>query len=240
MPTTDMIRAITDPNGDTHCLHGVLYGTCSTKNSTQAKVVSIPGIISLSAGLSIRVSFTNAQSYNGAPTLNVNSLGAKTIYRYGTTKAARYEWAAGEIVDFVYNGSGWVIVDSGVATTSYYGITKLTTSGTSTSADTSLTPAALNNYSQNLVTGLSVYSASATYAVGDRCRYGEYIYECNTAISTAEAWNANHWTQLPSLLAMIDNNSLPAVTSSDDGKVLRVVNGEWAAAQLPSANGVSF
>lgn len=33
---------------------------------------------------------------------------------------------------------------------------------------------------------------------------------------------------------------LPAVTSSDNGKVLRVVNGAWAAAQLPSASGVSF
>lgn len=34
--------------------------------------------------------------------------------------------------------------------------------------------------------------------------------------------------------------SLPAVTSSDNGKVLRVVSGAWAAASLPSANGVSF
>lgn len=33
---------------------------------------------------------------------------------------------------------------------------------------------------------------------------------------------------------------LPAVTSSDNGKVLRVVNGEWAAVSLPSASGVSF
>lgn len=37
-----------------------------------------------------------------------------------------------------------------------------------------------------------------------------------------------------------DDNSLPAVTSSDNGKVLRVVNGAWAAASLPSANGNSF
>lgn len=34
--------------------------------------------------------------------------------------------------------------------------------------------------------------------------------------------------------------SLPAVTSSDNGKVLRVVSGAWAAASLPSANGVNF
>lgn len=33
---------------------------------------------------------------------------------------------------------------------------------------------------------------------------------------------------------------LPSVTSSDNGKVLRVVSGAWAAASLPGASGVSF
>lgn len=35
-------------------------------------------------------------------------------------------------------------------------------------------------------------------------------------------------------------DSLPSVTTSDNGKVLRVVNGEWSAEALPSASGVSF
>lgn len=34
--------------------------------------------------------------------------------------------------------------------------------------------------------------------------------------------------------------SLPAVTSSDNGSVLMVVNGAWAAATIPAASGVSF
>lgn len=38
----------------------------------------------------------------------------------------------------------------------------------------------------------------------------------------------------------IDTSELPAVTSSDNGKVLQVVNGAWAASSLPSASGVSF
>lgn len=42
----------------------------------------------------------------------------------------------------------------------------------------------------------------------------------------------------PSWMASL--HGLPSVTSSDDGKVLRVVNGAWAAASLPSASGVSF
>lgn len=34
--------------------------------------------------------------------------------------------------------------------------------------------------------------------------------------------------------------ALPTVSSSDNDKFLRVVNGEWAAATVPNANGVSF
>ena len=34
--------------------------------------------------------------------------------------------------------------------------------------------------------------------------------------------------------------ALPSVSSSDNGKVLRVVNGEWAAVTIANANGVSF
>ena len=32
----------------------------------------------------------------------------------------------------------------------------------------------------------------------------------------------------------------PAVTTTDNGKVLRVVNGAWAAASIANANGGSF
>lgn len=38
----------------------------------------------------------------------------------------------------------------------------------------------------------------------------------------------------------ISTAELPTVTASDNGKVLQVVSGAWAAASLPSANGVSF
>lgn len=38
------------------------------------------------------------------------------------------------------------------------------------------------------------YSPSATYAVGELCIYNNTLYKCTTAIDTAEAWNADHWT----------------------------------------------
>lgn len=38
------------------------------------------------------------------------------------------------------------------------------------------------------------YSSSKTYAVGDLVIHDNQLYECSTAITTAEAWNASHWT----------------------------------------------
>lgn len=181
------------------------YGVCDTAAATAAKVVTVAGITELHEGLAIRVKFTNAQTHNGAPTLNVNSLGAKNIRRNGTTNAARYEWLAGEVVDLVYDGTAWLIADGGVATTTYYGATKLATSAVSTSTALALTPASLNSLAQYMIAGVGVYSTSATYSVGDRVRYGYYIYECNTAITTAEAWNAEHWTALSPLLDLIED-----------------------------------
>lgn len=37
-----------------------------------------------------------------------------------------------------------------------------------------------------------------------------------------------------------NKKELPAVTASDNGKFLRVVNGAWRAETIPSANGGSF
>ena len=38
------------------------------------------------------------------------------------------------------------------------------------------------------------YNSESTYAVGDYCIYGGNLYVCSTAITTAEAWTAAHWT----------------------------------------------
>ena len=57
------------------------------------------------------------------------------------------------------------------------------------------------------------YDSTATYAVGDYVVYDHDLYVCNTAISTAEAWTAAHWTQtdigtvLESLKSEIDTLS---------------------------------
>lgn len=124
-------------------LTGVFYGVCSTAAATQDKEVTISGITALETGLNIRVRFSSGQSYNGTPTLNLNSLGAKNIARYGSTGATQYEWSSGEVLDLVYDGTNWIVVNEGHATTSYWGVTRLSSSHTSTSTDRAATPSAV-------------------------------------------------------------------------------------------------
>lgn len=115
----------------------IYYGTCSTAAGTAAKVVVCEGFV-LETGATVRVKFTNANSHNGTATLNVNSTGAKNITRAGGT-TSRYWWTANEVVDFVYNGTTWDMVDKGAASTTYYGLTRLSDSTSSTSTSLAAT-----------------------------------------------------------------------------------------------------
>lgn len=56
------------------------------------------------------------------------------------------------------------------------------------------------------------------------------------------AYDGADWIAFFSELASIDDVSkvLPAVTTADNGKFLRVVNGVWAAVEIANANGGSF
>lgn len=182
----------------------IFYGTSATGASTAAKVVVCEDftVSDLVVGTRLVVHFNNANSYNGQATLNVNSTGAKNIYYNGTATNARYMWVAGESVEFIYNGEQWATINGGLASTTYYGVTKLATTAGSDSQVYALTPRALYYFGNYSIA--PYYSASETYAVGDKVRYSYYIYECITAIETPEAWNAAHWEQIDTLQEQID------------------------------------
>lgn len=38
------------------------------------------------------------------------------------------------------------------------------------------------------------YDEESTYSVGDYCTHNKVLYQCTTAISTAEEWDSTHWT----------------------------------------------
>lgn len=111
----------------------IFYGTCGTAASTASKAVTITGITALVAGDVFIVKFTNAQSYNGIPKLNVNSLGDQNIQRISGENAQKGEWNAGAVVVMVWDGSAFLICNGEVATTTHYGKTKLTSATDSSS-----------------------------------------------------------------------------------------------------------
>lgn len=92
------------------------YGVCSTTSAIAAKAVTIDfsGTLSLFTGLTVKVKFTYGNTA-ASPTLNVNSTGAKSITAinaFGNTY-----WSAGQVVEFTYDGSKWVINGAGAGGT---------------------------------------------------------------------------------------------------------------------------
>ena len=89
------------------------YCTCSTAAATAEKTASITsGTFTLEAGAKVTVNFTNANSADN-PTLNINSTGAKRIYNRGAIIAAsETKVLLRGCVDFVYDGTYWVLVGS--------------------------------------------------------------------------------------------------------------------------------
>lgn len=109
------------------------YGTCSTSASTQAKVVTCSGFV-LEEGATIDIKFSNKQSYNGAPTLNINSTGAISI-----TNGLKGMWGAGDVVRFVYDGTTYRTVSMVLGGTATYGAVMLSTDLTSTATNLAAT-----------------------------------------------------------------------------------------------------
>ena len=161
-------------DGTSWCMIGEAqqsYFYCQTAAATQAKVVTFSGSgnFMLQGGAKITVRFQYAQNYSGTPTLNVANSGAKNIYVDGSTAAGYGEWVAGEVLDFVYNGTYWVIVGRNRATTTYYGVTKLTTSTTSTDETTAATPYSVKqayDHADTLIAGLTAGDVSITDSDG--------------------------------------------------------------------------
>lgn len=96
------------------------YAVCTTSGSTVAKTVSITNF-KLVTGVRVFIKFTYAHDSTTKATLNVNNTGAKSIrYKgYGvfkgynggnnsTDKQYPNTWEAGEIVEFIYDGTEWV------------------------------------------------------------------------------------------------------------------------------------
>ena len=72
------------------------------------------------------------------------------------------------------------------------------------------------------------YDATSTYAVGDWCIYSGTLYQCNTAIPVAEAFDPTHWTAKKVVDAFAD------IEDELDGKVDTT---DFYATNLPIESG---
>ena len=158
---------------------GVPYATCSTAAATAAKVAACDGF-TLETGAAVLVKFT---TYNTAasPTLNVNSTGAKAMVTSGTTALTTYQWKANQVLLCVYDGTSWQVLNTQTATTTYYGVTKLSSSTSSTSTSLAATASAVkaaydrNSWDSITLTnalGLAYGGTGATTAAGARTNLG--------------------------------------------------------------------
>lgn len=122
----------------------IWYATCSTGASTTAKTAtSSTADFTLSTGNMVRVLFTNTNTAT-SPTISIDGSTAKNIrIRSGSTGAMTYMWRDNEVLDLVYDGTNFVISDGAIATTTYYGITVLSSSTSSTSETEAATPKAV-------------------------------------------------------------------------------------------------
>lgn len=71
----------------------------------------------------------------------------------------------------------------------------------------------------------SAYSSSSTYAVGDYVIHNSNLYRCTTAITTAEAFNSAHWTQV---VLADDVSDLKSDITSINNEDLSIEHIAWA------------
>lgn len=93
-------------DSNTHALRP--YGECATAAATAAKVVTCADFTELYSGATILVNFSSANTAS-APTLDVNGTGAKNVILSGSIPVT----ALSGLCEFVYNGTGWVVLSTG-------------------------------------------------------------------------------------------------------------------------------
>lgn len=123
----------------------IWFGTCDTASGTSSKAITLADstdTFSLVQGHILRILFSNGNttsnqvkfSCTGAFT-NVNAYSVNTS---GVLTNLYTRWQSGEVIDFIYDGTEFVMMDSNLATTTYYGLVKLSNSTSSTSTSLGL------------------------------------------------------------------------------------------------------
>jgi hypothetical protein len=201
-----------DISGKANSAMKLEYATCETEAGTSAKVAIIQDDSSfiLQTGARVSVKFTNENSA-AIPTLNVNDTGAKRIKWRNTNLISTQYWTANQIVDFVYDGTNWIIVGSTNNTIHYYG-------QSDTSAETTMKTVTVDE-SFVLKTGIFVTvqfnnknSASMpTLSVNNTTAYPMTQFSDDTYEHLSHWYSGSIWTFLFNGTYWVSINSRPAV-----------------------------
>lgn len=161
-------------NGSGNITH---YGTCGSSSDTVAKVVTLAGF-ELATGARISVKFTYSNTATN-PTLNVNGTGAKSICYRGTSAVSGtsdyYRWQNNDVVEFIYDGTNWVMV--GWQTYAYHA--ESATSATSATSSTYATYLSCSTTKLLTASNTSTVTSSATIIPSSNGVYslGSYNYK---------------------------------------------------------------
>lgn len=122
------------------------YATCTTAAGTSAKVATTAtGDFVLATGNMVRILFSDT-NIQPQPTLSVDGSTPKSIKNITSdSNITTNLWRAGEVIDVVYDGTEFVVVDGGLANGTYYGRTKLSNSTSSSSQTIAATSKAVKD-----------------------------------------------------------------------------------------------
>lgn len=121
---------------------GIWYAICDTSESIAEKIVTTTtNNFTLTIGNIVYILFTNSNSIDTS--LNIDGTGAIPIKIYSSEPTVLQQWHSGEIIGFIYDGTNFKMINGGIASTDYYGMTKLSNETNSTSTNLAATPYAV-------------------------------------------------------------------------------------------------
>lgn len=195
------------------------YCTCYTDSGTAEKDVTVTGFV-LEEGARVTVNFLESNTASN-PTLNVHNgrgyTGAKAIMYRGTSSVSDssnyYRWQAGDIVDFVYDGTNWVMV--GWQTYAHY-------AESATSASTSTYATCLRYSTTDLLTASDTSTVTSSATIIPSSNGGYYLGSPSYKWGTVYA-NFIGNSYYPVSTAYIEDmqGTASKATSDDSGNIIK-------------------
>lgn len=178
----------------------IYYATCDSGATSTAKILTANYIPNPFPGMHLAVKFT--YKFGNSPiTLFWDETNLGTVVSSGTTTEVALDVRPNQVVEFVYDGTYWHMLNTVEASTEYYGMTKLTDSVTSTNTDTAATPNSVkqaydlaNGKQDALVSGTNIKtingnsllgSGDITISSGSSTNQKTWYGTCTTSASTA-------------------------------------------------------